>query len=199
MLAAMRPRSPLAFIAVGAIVLGTLGALEGCGGGGSSNGGTVSASSYAGQVCTSLAGWLRDIQRRANKLEGEVGTHASPAQGKAVLERFMSVAVADTENATNALRGAGVPDVKNGRKISTALVEAFERAEHTLKGMQASVASLPSNSASALQAEAKHITNGVQTLPVELTSGLSGLSSKELDKAAAESPACRSVNAKPKS
>lgn len=195
MLAAVRSRNRIAWLALATVALL---AATGCGGSGTKTG-TVSANTYAGQVCTSLAGWLRDIQTRASGLESELGTHPSPSNGKSVLERFMGVAVADTENATSSLRGAGVPNVKNGKKISTALVEAFERAQRTLKGMQSKLSSMSATSAAALRAEARRISDGVQALPLDLTTGLANLSSSELDKAASESAACRSVGARPKS
>jgi hypothetical protein len=177
-----------------------LGSLAGCGG--SSTGtsaGKVSATSYVGQVCTSVASWYRGLQEHVRTLNGQLGPHTSPAQGKRALESFLDTTVGDTEAATSALKGAGVPAVANGGKISSALVSAFERAGGTLKGLRPRVSALPASNGAAVSAESKHVTEAVQAIPLELGTGVSGsLTSPELDKAASESPACKSVGARPK-
>lgn len=186
-----------ALLAGSALAIGLLG---GCGG--SSNkapSGTVSAESYVGQVCTSVANWYRGLQEHTATLNHKLGPGAAPAQDKRALEAFVDVSVADTDRVTSALRGAGVPSVANGTKISRALLAAFERAGSTLKSLEPKVSGVPANDANAVRAEAKRVTEAVQAIPLDLGSGLSGLTSSELDRAAAQSPACKSVGARPKS
>lgn len=161
--------------------------------------GTVSASAYAGQVCTSVASWLHNIQSRAGALEGELGKQTAPATSKRALEGFIAVALADTESAASALRGAGIPQVANGQKIATTLVAAFERAHATLAQLKSKTAALSTKSASVFASEAKQIASSVQALPLTLGSGVAGLNSPELNKAAAESATCKSVGARAKS
>ncbi len=174
--------------------------LAGCGGSGSKpEGGSVSAAAYVGQVCTSLASWYNGIQKRAAKIEGEIGPHTTPDQGKTILESFVSTSVADTEGVVNALRSAGTPDVANGQKVAAGLVSAFKGAQGTFEGLQSRVGHLSSfSNHAALEEEAKHIRNSVQTAPLTLATGVASVSSPELDKAAAESRTCKGVGAKAK-
>jgi hypothetical protein len=161
--------------------------------------GTVSASAYVGQVCTSVATWLHGIQTRSSNLEAMLGKRANPAEGKLALEQFVAGSLADTETAARTMRAAGIPQVANGQKIATALVGAFERAAGTLKRLKARAAALSTRSASAFAGEAKQIGSSVQALPLTLGSGVSSLNSSELDKAAGESQTCKSVGARAKS
>ncbi len=175
--------------------------LAGCGGSSSKKpeGGSVSAATYVGQVCTSLASWYNGIQKRASQIEGEIGPHTTPSQGKTILEGFVSTSVAETEGVVNALRSAGTPDVANGQKVASGLVSAFERAQGTFEGLQSRVGHLSSLSNHAvLEEESKRIRNSVQTAPLTLATGVASVSSPELDKAAAESQTCKGVGAQPK-
>ncbi|MHB8492548.1 MAG: hypothetical protein ACYDA6_10115, partial [Solirubrobacteraceae bacterium] len=108
------------FIALAATSIVAL-LVAGCGST-SSNTGTVSATSYVGQVCTSVATWVQAIQTRAAELERQSAARQAAASTKKELEAFVSNSIADTETAVNALRSAGVPNVSNGPKLSTALI-----------------------------------------------------------------------------
>jgi hypothetical protein len=175
--------------------------LTGCGSSpsGNSPAGTVSATRYVAAVCTSVASWYRGLQTRTGTLSHEVTPRTPPAAGKKALESFLALSVADTETAAGALRAAGVPNVSNGTKIARTLVGAFEHANGTLKGLSARVAAMPASNSAAVSAEVKHVSDSVQALPLELGSGFAGLNTAELDKAAAQSPTCKSVGARPKS
>ncbi|MDE3069758.1 MAG: hypothetical protein KGJ43_03425 [Acidobacteriota bacterium] len=169
----------------------------GCGGS-SKSPGTVSASSYMGQVCTSVASWVHAVQSRAAELERQVAAKPNAAGAKKELEAFVGATIADTETAVNALRSAGVPNVANGKKIASALLGAFERAGATLKSLKPKVAALSATDTAAVQVEAKRVGGTVQALPLDLGTGLAGVNSSELDKAASESDACKRVGARGK-
>jgi hypothetical protein len=171
------------------------GLIAGCGGSSNSNG-TVSPTSYAGQVCTSVVSWVRTLQSRAGSLQNQIPPNASPEETKRALENFLTETIAETETATNSLRSAGVPAITNGKQLSSALITAFEQANAKLKEVQNKLVGLPANDAAALRAEVKQIGNSVQALPLDLGTGLAGLSSPELQKAANESSACRQVGAR---
>ncbi len=185
--------------AAGLLATAALGAtlLAGCGGSSSKKeGGTVSASAYVSQVCSSLASWYNGIQERGSKIESQLGPHTTSQQGKTVLESFVSTSVADTEGVINALRSAGTPAVSNGAKVAAGLIGAFEHARGTFEGLQSRVAHMSSLSDHAvLEEEAKRIRNSVQTAPLTLATGVASVTSPELDKAASESQTCKSVGA----
>jgi hypothetical protein len=179
-----------------AIAVGGAGLLAGCGGS-SSKKGTVPASAYVGQLCTSASTWLKGIEARTSTFEGELA-HATPAEGKRVLESLVSSAVADTETVVSSMRAAGVPDVNNGQHISAQVVSSFEGITSKLAALQPQVAALNTSSGE-LHEAAKHIGGSVREAPLRLGIGLAGLTSPELEKAAAESSICKSVGARSKS
>jgi hypothetical protein len=172
------------------------GALAGCGSS-SNHSGTVSASSYIGQLCTSTAGWLKGIEHHNATLENELAG-VSPAQGKHALEMLITNSVSDTENVVTALRVAGVPDVNNGKKISQTVVSSFEGISNRLASLQAQVAAIPTNNTAAYVAATKKIRETVREAPLRLGLGVASVNSPELEKAASESAVCKSVGARSK-
>jgi hypothetical protein len=187
-------RRPLVLLATAALAAVPLAAC----GGSKNEGGTISAVSYMSQLCNSAASWLRTIETHTRALEAELG-HATPAEGKRVLETLLSNSVSDTQSVVNALRTAGVPKVSNGKHISELVVSSFEDANGRLGGLQSQVASVPTNNPAAFQAAARKIREQIREAPLRLGIGLAGVNSKELEKAASESPVCKSVGARPKS
>ena len=190
-----RGRRPAVLLATAAVVAVPLSAC----GGGSTNSGTVSATSYIGTLCTSTASWLRGIEARTGALEGELGPNVSTVEKKRVLESLVSTAVSDTESVVTALRTAGVPEVNNGKHISNLVVSSFEGISGRLAGLQSQVASLPTNDPAAFQEQAKKIREQVREAPLRLGIGVAGVNSPELEKAASESTVCKSVGARAKS
>jgi hypothetical protein len=175
------------------------GSLAGCGSSSSSSSaGTVPASNYIGQLCTSAASWFRGIEAHTSSLEGELGGHATPAESKRAVESLVSSAVSDTESVVTALRTAGVPDVHEGKKISGLVLSSFEGITTHLAGLQSQVAGLPTNNPPAFHSEALKIRESVREAPLRLGVGIAGVNSPELQKAAAESNVCKSVGARAK-
>jgi hypothetical protein len=190
-----RGRRPAVLLATAAVAAVPLAAC----GGGSSKSGTVSASSYVGQLCISAASWLKGMEAKTSSLEGELGSNVTPTEKKRVLESLVSTAVADTEAVVNALRTAGVPEVNNGKHISELVVSSFEGISSRLAGLQSQVASLPTNDPAAFEEQAKKIREQVREAPLRLGIGVAGVNSPELEKAASESAVCKSVGAHTKS
>jgi hypothetical protein len=174
---------------------------SGCGGGSSTTNtpaGTVSAVSYAGQVCTSVASWLKGLQTDGSNFETHVNRQTSPAQVKSLLERYLAGSLEATEAATHTLRGAGAPSVTNGHTIASTLVTEFEHANDTLRSLEAKAAGLPTHDLAALRTEAIRIGQSVRSVPIEVSTGLAALKSPALEHAAKESPSCKSVGARAK-
>jgi hypothetical protein len=186
-----RPATLLTLVAVVA------GSLAGCGGK-SSPQGTVPASTYIGQLCTSAASWFRGLEAHTSALEAELGPRVTPAEGKRVVESLVSTAVSDTESVVTSLRSAGVPDVNNGKRISSTVLTSFEGITTRLAGLQAQAAALPTNNPAAFHTEAMKIRETIREAPLRLGIGISGVNSPELEKAASESNVCKSVGARAK-
>jgi hypothetical protein len=173
------------------------GSLAGCGGS-SSSAGTVPASNYIGQLCTSAASWIRGIQAHTSSLEGELGGSATTAEGKRAVESLVISAVSDSESVVSAMRTAGVPDVHEGKKISGLVLSSFEGITTHLAGLQSQVAGLSTANPATFHSEAMKIREQVREAPLRLGVGIAGVNSPELQKAAAESNVCKSVGARAK-
>lgn len=170
-------------------VLASLLVIAGCG---SSSSG-VSANSYVKSVCEAIKPFVTDIQARSNSLN--LTSLSSPAQGKQALEGFMTAAVADSQKAVDQLKAAGVPNVNNGKNISSALVDAFAKVKSALSAAQSQAAALPTGSVAAFRTAGQSLATAIRASFASIGAGLGGLKSAELSKAAKSTPACQSIGA----
>lgn len=161
-------------------------ALAGCGGGGSSG---VSAGTYVKSICAAIGPFEKDVQSRSSALNLSAITNVS--DGKKALVSFLNAMVTDTDKAVSQLKAAGDPDVKNGKKISAGVVTAFTRLKQALQQTATQANALPTGSADAFRTGATTLGNSVRTSISAIGSGLSGLTSSDLEKAAAKEPTCK--------
>ncbi len=166
--------------------------LAGCGGSSSSSG--VSASAYVKSVCGAVIPFEQDVLTRSSAISPT--SIKSAAQGKQVLHEFLSAISNDTSTALSKLQAAGTPGVTNGKQISAAIVDAFQRLKTTMTKATADSSSLPTNSLKAFESGTQTIIGNVRTsmnaIGQELQS--STLKSTELQKAAAKEPACKGLS-----
>jgi hypothetical protein len=101
-------------------------ALVACGGSSGSSG--VTAGAYVKAACGTLATWKRDVTAAAAKLQTTSSAAKSLAQGKAEYVVFVTSLVEATRKASNGLKSAGTPNVKDGKQAATTLSQAFTRA-----------------------------------------------------------------------
>jgi hypothetical protein len=184
----MRARQAGAILSALAIAAGAAGC------GGSSSSGKVSPSAYVSSVCRAVGPLESDIRSREGQLAATLGSIKSASRGKAVLQGFLQAFASDTDGVLSKLRSAGTPNVPNGRKISEAMVSVFQRLDTAVKSASRQAGSLPTSSSSAFRAAAARLGTSVQTSVSGIGSSLADLKSPQLEKAAANSPACKSIN-----
>jgi hypothetical protein len=172
-------------------VVATSLALTACGGGGSN--GKVSASSYVRSICQAIGPFQKDVQGRSSQLD--LNSIKSPAQGKQVLQSFLTAVSADTDKAVAKIKSAGTPDVNNGKAISTAIGNAFTQLKGALSQAQSSANSLPTNSPQAFKTAAQALGNSVRNSMSNIGNGLTGLRSSQLESAAKKEPSCQALAA----
>jgi Flp pilus assembly pilin Flp len=160
---------------------------------GSSSSDKVSAGTYVKSVCQAVGPFEKDVQSRSSALN--LQTIKSPQDGKKALQGFLSAVSADTDKAVSQLKAAKAPDVKNGQKISTAIVGAFTQLRSALGTADTSAQNLPTNSAAAFKTAAESLGNTVKNSMNNIGSGLNGLTSPDLESAAKKEPACTSLSA----
>jgi len=157
---------------------------------GSSSSG-VSAGTYVKSVCQAVGPFEKDVQSRSSALD--LSTIKSPQEGKTALQGFLNAVAADTDKAVSQLKAAGSPDVKNGEKVSAAIVSAFTQLRGALGHAVTAAGNLPTSSATAFKTAAVSLGNTVRTSMSNIGSGLNGLSSPELESAAKKEKACQSL------
>ena len=173
-----------------AIVL--VAALAGCGGSGSSG---VSPSAYVHSVCTTIYPYERDVVVSGAKLQAALFAVKTPVEAKRVLQAYITTVSADTDTAVTKLRAAGSPNVKNGARIASTILDAFTAVGSAMHQALSEVASLPTGNLTAFR-------TGIQRLELRLSSLRNigqklqpgGLNSPELHKAGTRDPACRGAS-----
>jgi hypothetical protein len=159
---------------------------------GSSSSG-VSPATYVRSICQAVGPFEKDVQARSNSLN--LSSISSATQGKQALQSFLNSAAADTDTAVNKLKTAGTPNVKNGKQIGNAIVDAFTKLKAALSVAATQAGSLPTSSPTAFKTAAQSLGATVQTSMSSIGSSLSNLKSADLEAAAKKEPACQSVGA----
>ncbi len=167
--------------------------LAGCGGSSKKSSGQTTAESYVNEVCASVGNWLHSVETSSAEIGKQLKPGSTPTHAKQALEGLMNSSVADSERVVSDLHNAGTPNVANGDQIASSLVGSFEQATNALKHVQGQVNALPTNDPRAFLLAARQVGSSVQSSLSSIGSGLSTLHSPELQKAASESPACKSL------
>jgi hypothetical protein len=166
-------------------------ALGGCGGSSSSSSG-VSPKTYVKSICTSLGSWSAGIKTAGAKLQATATGTTSLAKGKSQYQIFVAALVTDTGRAVGELRAAGVPAVKDGKRISDALVGAFQKAQAGLSQAAAQAAGIPTTNASSYQAAATGVTATIRQALAQMAT-VRPEKDPQLHAAAAKEPSCQAL------
>jgi hypothetical protein len=165
----------------------------GCGSSGSSNSSEsskVSAKSYVRSVCSAISPLERDVVTRSSALNNTTATDAIHA--KKTLQSFLGAVEQDSDNALTRIRSAGTPDISGGKAVASTIVKAFTELRDAMRVAISRSTSLPTNSAASFKTAAQALSASVKGSLNNIDA--SGLSNPELEKAAANEPACKSLN-----
>lgn len=173
-------------------VLAAAGLLAGCGS--SAPTGRVSAKAYVKSLCSAVIPFERAVVAHGTLLNKASAN--SPAKSKAAVHAFFSAVASDTATAAAKVHRAGTPNVANGKRISGSIATAFDQVGGAMRQAANRSASLPTNSRAAFQTAVvklfKSFTTSVGHIGQSLQSNT--LSSPELKKASASTPACKSLS-----
>jgi hypothetical protein len=179
-----RRRTKLSLIAIASV-------LAGCGASGSSGSSAASPSAYVKAICSTIGPFEKDVASRSSALSPS--SINSAAEGKTALIGFLGAMATDTDHAVAQLKAAGTPNVKNGKAIAAAVVSAFTQLKTALAQASAQAAALPTSSPTAFRNAANTLGKTVRTSMSGIGSGLTALTSPDLEKAAAADATCRSL------
>ena len=161
-----------------------------CAGCGSSGSSKISAKTYVASVCSAISPLERDVVTRSSALNNT--TAADAKQAKKTLQGFLNAVEQDSEHALSEIRSAGTPDISNGGTVATTIVKAFTQLRDAMRIAAAKANSLPTDSATSFKTAAQALGASVKGSLNNIDA--SGLSNSELEKAAANEPACKSLN-----
>jgi hypothetical protein len=161
-----------------------------CAGCGSSGSAKVSAASYAKAVCSAISPLERDVQTRSSALNNTTASNATEA--KQTLQGFLNAVAQDADHALTRIRAAGTPDIDNGKTVSGTIVKAFTQLRDAMRVAVTKSNSLPTDSAASFKTAAEALGASVKGSLNNIDA--SGLTNPDLEKAAANEPACKSLN-----
>jgi hypothetical protein len=181
----LHPRPHLARYGISLILAVCLAA---CGGGG------VSPREYVRSVCEAMADWQGEIQDRSTSLAQDLGTDATPQQGKDALAEFLDGVITDTEGMVDQVEEAGSPDIQDGEDQANRLTDALTQVLEAFRAARTEVQTLPTDSPEAFQQRADEIGSAIQSAITEAGSTFEQ-PSPELDPVFEGEPACDQLNA----
>ena len=161
-----------------------------CAGCGSSGSSKVSARSYVKSVCSAISPLERDVVSRSSALNNSPASNAADA--KKTLQGFLRAIEVDSAQAVSRIRAAGTPDISGGKTVSNAIVKTFTELRDAMSAAVTKSKSLPTDSANSFNSAAHALTTSVRGSLNNIDA--SGLSNPGLEKAAAQEPACKSLN-----
>lgn len=168
------------------------------GGGGSGTGGGngATAASFVHQVCSSIVTGVGEIKSKEQSFSTKV--QADQKKGlpavKADTVQFLGDAQTSFEEIRSKIAQAGTPDVQNAAKGKAVLLSALSTVLTKLKLLQADVKSASTKNQQAFQQKLQTDVGSLQSVFSNLSAGLNGLSSKELDAAAKKDPSCKQLS-----
>jgi hypothetical protein len=142
------------------------------------------------EVCTAMSDWLADFLAGYQEVQS-LDPNASVQQGKKSLDRFLTEAIASTEELQEAIADAGLPDVPGGGDFSANLVAALDRAAAALDKARDQLAGLPNDPTRFRTA----VTALGDTVREQLSAAGDAIGEQvpALQEAAANTPACQSI------
>lgn len=176
---------------LGCAAAATTVALAACG---SSEPKRTAPAAYVSQVCTSISNLLQTTMADEKQLAATAAHASSPTDVKAAVQRLVAGALTAAEQTVSELKAAGVPDVANGKQISTRLIAAFEKAVTLYKQASQKAAALPTNSPEAFSKEDHQLGSFLENSAGSIGSSLGQIQSRQLGEAAAKSPACQALD-----
>jgi hypothetical protein len=142
-------------------------------------------------VCSAITPLEKDVVTRSSALNSTTATNA--AQAKRTLQGFLNAVETDSDHALTKIQSAGTPDIANGKAVSATVVKAFTELRDAMKTASSKANSLPTDSVASFKTAAQALNTSVRGSLNNIDA--SGLSNPDLEKAAANEPACKSLSA----
>lgn len=152
-----------------------------------------SADDYAKAACAAVADWVGSIQEGSQKISGQLGSNATPSQGKKVLQGFLGDAVTASDKFAKDVEAAGVPDVDGGQDFADSLKKGAEAAKKVMDDAKTKADNLSTTNVAAFSRDARELGTSTNEALSEVGDAISDPSSDDLKKALRDDPACKGI------
>ena len=156
---------------------------------------------WVSTFCGSLVTWEHTVKSSSVKLSSTIaalkkGGKVDLPVAKGKLVGFLGGLVKSTDRLTGQIKAIGAPSVKNGSKLQKGVLDAFGQINTAFKNAKTAAQKLPTNNTTKFSkgavAVASTITAGANQVRAAFAE-LSRYSTKSLDNAAKEDPACAKI------
>ena len=150
---------------------------------------------WSDTFCTETGNWLSGAQQGAQDLSTQADDPSlTAADGKALIVDYVSTGVDATKAFGQAMKRAGVPEVKNGAKIEAAILAGIAGSQAKLVAVEKAAKALPTKPPVAFQKGAQKLSKTLATFSDPFQKGLSKAesldTSGELDASLSKQPSC---------
>lgn len=156
--------------------------------------GRIPPREWARSVCTSATEWRSSIDDLVDSIETEVGQAESLADARGILVTFLGNAVQATDTLLDRLRQAGVPRIRDGKKIADVFEDGFVDIRELFADGQKSARKLSVSSARRFRAAASELGDDITKGGEEIEQAIdeAGREYKAANRAL-DDPACRDL------
>jgi len=153
---------------------------------------------WVSAFCGSVVTWEKTVKSDTAKLNATLltlkkGGKVNVPSVKAKLVGFLGAVVHSTDKMISQIKHVGAPDVKNGSKIQSGVLSAFNQLDTAFKQAKSSAQKLPTGSAKAFSTKAEALAQTIQSSANRIGVAFSALdkySTKELNDAAKNDKTC---------
>ena len=195
----MRSLRSILFAAVVASLLAAACSADGSGGGEGDDGENApvqtGARAYVDGVCTALTDWQSGLETDNQALQSSLteGT-PTPDETKTALVDFLSSTVDGTKAMVSDIEDLGVPDVKGGDQIATALSSALGSVVTLFGSALSDVEGLSTGDPAAMATALSELGTDISQGSAGIGTALGDLDTPELEEAAQDSEACQAIS-----
>src|SRR5918998_657815 len=161
-----------------------------CGGDDGDGGDAKDPKEYAGDFCGAAQEWVDAIRSGASDL-GNLGTDATPEEGRDALGKFFDQTVKDTDEFAGELDGAGEPDVSGGADAAKELKDAVAQAKDILEDARSKTEDLPVDDEREFATEARKVGRSTRDSLSRVGDAIDEPRSGELREAIRDTPGCQ--------
>lgn len=148
-------------------------------------------------VCTSLGGWIKDLEKANDKLDSTLTTAKDAPALKAALVEFMKSGQAETKNMQKEVAALKAPDVKNGAAIQRTFNDGMSQLVAVFDGLVTESQKVGTSSLAQTTADVERLSSGISDAFNDVSATfdkLDDLDTGELDNLFDQRPECAGIN-----